>query len=293
MNHVLKFSQLSLWADCSNSCDFCYQRCYRVDCETKSELKRERILKAIDFVSELDAEWLGFTGGDIFSGQLRSCEAQWQELVEVLRTKDAKIFFTAHLIGEQYLLDETLNALDNDVMVCTSYDTRGRFHTREAERSWFANVEHLHRLGVQLNCTCIPTQDFLTTKVVLPDWLPVNLQEPIVSASWYASVDKANYHEHLIKDNHLFNLPLRRTAINWFRQHQETAWSYQNFLSTHADNIYEFNSENNIFLADKSYTTDPKLTNPKCHHPYSSQCYADSDKCMMCDAKRVVESFGD
>lgn len=294
MLNAPKFSQLSLWDNCTNSCEFCYQNSLGRSKEvTETRLRKERILKSIDFALEQKTEWLGFTGGDIFSGQLKFCESEWFELLNVLKEKSSKIFFTAHLIGEQYLLEETLGALDDNVMICTSYDAKGRFHSKEAVRSWFENVEHLHRAGIQLNCTSIVTQDFLSSRVALPDWLPINLQDPIVSAGWYATADKEHYHERLISDNFVFNLPMRGSAIAWFRKHLQSARSYHDYTNTHANNIYTFDSENNIYLADLNYTTDPKYTNPECQHPYSSLCYADSDKCMMCDAKNVVDSLSE
>ena len=289
----MSFIQLGLWSDCLNNCRFCYLDKKERHKTTPTENKRNRILKAAEFAESSSAQRIGFIGGEFFCGQLKGCEDEWMYLLDTLARKDSEVLFTANLIGKQYFLGETLDGLDNDVNICTSFDLKGRFHSEAARASWFENVEGLHERNVSVVCTCILTQDFLEWDYDLPDWLEINFSNPTLSTRWYSHVDKDRYHELLLRDNHFFSLPKRKTAIGWMKNHPNFVRNYVNYCGSHPNNIYTFDVDDNLKEFSFDFTTSTKYNDPVCGHPYNARCYADSDKCMMCDAKLIAGTFDD
>ena len=289
------FIQIRPWLDCINNCTFCsLQDRSR---KTSLEQKKIRLNKTSELVKTLDAKTIGLIGGDFFEGQLKGCEKEWVGLLETLLKTQAQILITANLIHEQYFLDETIGLLKKRLLLCTSYDELGRFHTKQARDNWFAQIERLHNLGVNIFCTCIPTQDFLEAQIYeqpkaetkLPAWLNINLCDPHLGVDWYIHIDKNTYHEHLIKENTLFNLPKRKTAIQWMKQNPSAALRYADYNNTHSDTIYGFD-KNNMFIKEIGERLNSRdFVNPACGHPFFSQCYADSNQCMMCDADHIAQ----
>ena len=331
-----KFIQIRPWLDCMNNCSFCSLQ--NRNRKTSLEQKKIRLKKTADFVQTLDAKTIGLIGGDFFEGQLKGCETEWVGLLEALLKTKAQILITANLIHEQYFLDETINTLKNRLLLCTSYDEVGRFHTKQARANWFEQIGRLHNKEVNLFCTCIPTQDFLEAQLgkppktgdhdetqieeqvrtegqahankqqpnpeqscqkaqpdpeeqnKLPEWLNINLCDPHLGVDWYIKIDKNTYHEHLIEENNLFNLPERKTAVRWMKQHPHTAMRYANYNESHSDTIYGFDENNELFKEINERLSSKDFVNPACGHPFFSQCYADSSKCMMCDAQHIAQS---
>ena len=283
-----EFVQIRPWNDCINNCSFCSvsKRCKN----TPLESKKLRLRRSAELVKTLRSKQIGVMGGEFFEGQLKGCENEWLSLLQAMNQTNAQIFITANLIHEQHFLNKTIDALGDRLLLCTSYDEAGRFHTQTAKKNWLKNVESLHTEGVHIICTCIQTQDFLESKTALPDWLDVNLCDPHLGVEWYIAVDKANYHDHLIAENKLFNLPRRPTAIKWMRDHLRTTARYASYNSTHSDTIYGFGDDDCLSTEMEERLTDDKNINPLCGHPYFCQCYADSNKCMMCDAEQIISA---
>ena len=284
-----EFVQIRPWNDCINNCSFCSvaKRCKN----TPLESKKLRLNRAAELVKTLKSKQIGIMGGEFFEGQLKGCEEEWEELLKTLLQTEAKVFITANLIHEQHFLHETIDLLKERLLVCTSYDEVGRFHTQEVKNNWFQNIDKLHEKGVNLICTCIQTQDFLESKNELPEWLDVNLCDPHLGVEWYIAVDKANYHDHLIAENKLFNLPRRSTAIKWMRSHPDVTARYAAYNATHSDTIYGFNENDCLTTELEERLTDDNCVNPECGHPFFCQCYADSNKCMMCDATQIMAAI--
>ena len=105
-----------------------------------------------------------------------------------------------------------------------------------------------------------------------------------MSLQWTLTVDKQNYHDCFIKANNYFHLPERRPTIAWFKKHPQAAENYADYERKHSNIIYHFNENEQLVPELEDRFSADSVTNPACGHPYYSQCYADSDKCMMCDA---------
>ena len=285
------FIQVRIWEDCVNNCDFCYLRNHRHKTTTLDH-KKARLAKTQKHIENLLPNRAGLIGGDFFEGQLRGCEKEWISLIESMSEKGINIFITANLIHSQYYLNETiekqLRGGSGNLVLCTSYDEVGRFHTEADRKNWLNRIESLHESGVDVVCTCIPTQDFLESNFELPEWLNIDLCDPHVSREWFSKIDHEKYNECLRRDNNCFNLPKRQTAVKWLRTHTKTTKKYANYSNFHSNTVYGFDENDQLFIEIDDRWTSDNFNNPKCGHPYASLCYADSDKCMMCDAVHIA-----
>lgn len=282
-----EFVQIRLWDDCLNNCSFCsLQNRLR---KTTTQSKKVRLRKSTELVRTFNSRQIGLLGGEFFEEQLKGCEDEWAELMKALLNTGAKLCLTASLIHKQHLLEETIELLGDRLTICTSYDEVGRFHTEAARANWFNNIEKLHEQGVNLFCTCIPTQEFFEAAYPLPDWLGVNFNDPHLGVDWLINIDKSDYHERLLAENDRFNLPKRRTAIHWMREHPQLMRNYTSYELTHSNTVYAFDEDDCLIIEMEGRREFDSCFNQSCGHPCFCQCYADSNKCMMCDAKHIVE----
>ena len=264
---------IRLWNDCYNNCSFCSLAGKKHI--TSFSDKKERIKKLLTITDDK----IGIIGGEFFEGQLRGCEDEWLEMISKIGCSD--LFVTANLINEQYLLEETIK-IRPDILICTSYDSKGRFKNYESKMKWLDMVNSLPNVF----CTIIPTQDMLHDFFVDKIKCGINLCEPHLGLDWYKNVKKDDYHDILVKENKIFNLPKRKDLLKWIAKHQKVLSLMKNYKITHFDNILSFDENNNFIYEVKGRFNDPNNI-AKCGHPYFSRCYADSDRCLECDLEEL------
>lgn len=264
--------QIRLWKDCTNGCLFCSLKHKKI---TNIKDKIIRLKK----ISGIEDKKIGLIGGEFFEGQLKGCEEEWLSMIASLHCDS--LFVSANLIQEPYLLDETIKVRP-DILICTSYDTVGRFHKEGQKEEWLARVKRLPHVF----CTIIPTQDMIEDPFI--DKIPcrINLCEPHLGVDWYAEVDKTCYHEILLKENMIFHLPKREDLLKWLCCHPAVLSLMKNYQATHFDDIYGFDEHNNLIPEEINRFKDKNFS-AECGHQYFSRCYADSDRCLACD----VEEF--
>ena len=264
--------QIRLWKDCTNGCTFC-------SLKNRETTKLEDKITRIKTIKDFHDTKIGLIGGEFFEGQLRGCEEEWLSMIASLRCDF--LFISANLIQTPYLLNETLSVRP-DIVICTSYDTSGRFHKDGQKEAWLKRVKELRHVF----CTIIPTQDMLTDSFI--DQIPcgINLCEPHLGVDWYKNVNKQHYHETLIKENNIFNLPKRNDLLKWMCKHPNVLQMIKNYKVTHFNDIYGFDSNNHI-VSEVLHRFEDNNFRAKCGHQYFSRCYADSDKCFACDMEEI------
>ena len=173
-----KCLQYELWHNCSNGCSFCYLNTNRIHYTEKQ--KQEACEFAInDIKTRLTNDYtaIGFIGGELFGDQqydLNTHEAfiklirNVKELMDIDRIKE--VWLTSNLIADNlFPLIDTLNILVKNkpiyqrILICTSYDTKGRFHSEKDYDLWLNNVNKIHELfpDVIIHIECITTQSFI------------------------------------------------------------------------------------------------------------------------------------
>lgn len=264
--------QIRLWNDCGNNCDFCSLGKKDITC---LQDKKERINKLTEFFDNR----IGLIGGEFFEGQLYGCEEEWLTMIKNLRCKE--LFITANLIYKPYLLEETIK-IRPDILLCTSYDSVGRFKKEKLKEDWLKRVNSMDNVF----CTIIPTQNMVEDDFIDKIKCRINLCEPHLGLEWYRNVDKREYHKHLIEDNKIFNLPKRNDLLRWIFRHDDILLLMKNYKSNHFSSILCFDKENNLIPEYEDRFNDNNFI-AECGHPYFSRCYADSDKCLMCDLEEL------
>lgn len=150
------FIQYELWKDCANACKFCFNKGQK-DLDKIESLKF--VMDKLDDVEVDEYEEIGFIGGEFFDTQLD--EPRVKELFyklfdkcidKILSHKIDKLYITTALLFDmnKYLipfLDYLKNkgVLEN-VLLCTSFDLKYRFHTEKRRKLWEDNMLKLHQL---------------------------------------------------------------------------------------------------------------------------------------------------
>lgn len=168
-----RFIQYELWKECRNGCEFCFNR------GQKSLDKIERLNYIIDKLNDPEVDSyneIGFIGGEFFDIELRDEKVQrlFFQLFRICADKVQagkldKIYVTTGLIFDikPYLIPflEFLRiwGLSDKTLLCTSYDTKYRFHTPEKLKLWEDNMKYIHEHynEVKLHTEIIITQDFI------------------------------------------------------------------------------------------------------------------------------------
>lgn len=166
-----KVVQFEIWSECNNTCPFCYLR--KQMKVLSPEEKINRIQTIIDYISNEDNmknhDGVAIIGGEIFQGQLANpnVKAKWIELLKIVNRleEENKInnFWVASALLREDLTDcfDTLNCFSDvsKVLLCTSYDTIGRFINDEQKQLFFNNLSIIRnkyptlKLHAQIVCT--------------------------------------------------------------------------------------------------------------------------------------------
>lgn len=168
-----RFLQFEVWKDCRNGCKFCFNR----------GLRDKDKLKSLDFISKklddpvVDSfNEIGFIGGEFFDNQLADEPVRnnfkdiFKKVIKKINVgKVNKVYVTSSLIfkDDSTMIDffdfiRNTKTLDK-FLLCTSYDTVGRFHTEQNLGYWERNMETLHTRypEMKLHTEIIITQDFI------------------------------------------------------------------------------------------------------------------------------------
>lgn len=170
-----RFIQYELWKDCNNHCTFCFNK-GQVDVD-KIESLNYTISKLNEPEVDLYNE-IGFIGGEFFDSQLdnKDVKSLFYKLFDICAEKSEqgkldKLYITTSLIFvlSRHLI-EFLNYLDNiglleKTLLCTSWDTIGRFHTESNRKLWENNMLELHKLfpKLRIHTETIVTQAFINS----------------------------------------------------------------------------------------------------------------------------------
>ena len=211
-----RFIQYELWKECRNGCEFCFNR------GQKSLDKIERLNYIIEKLHDPEVDdynEIGFIGGEFFDIELRDEKVQrlFFQLFRICADKVQsgkldKIYVTTGLIFDikPYLIPflEFLRiwGLSDKCLLCTSYDTKYRFHTPEKEELWKNNMKYIHEhySEVKLHTEIIVTQNFIN-KVLDDSFSITDFKEEFHTAVDYIEPssgfyfnDKKDAAEHLI-----------------------------------------------------------------------------------------------
>ena len=318
----IKCLQFELWQDCNNCCEWCYLKDHRVLTTDKQKIHSiKEVIKDINSDSLNDFNAIGLIGGEFFQGQLKNSEvkSEFLNMIKVIENKlvlnEIKEFWiTASLIDEnQSDLIDILNLLnfdelDNDqrIILCTSYDTMGRFHTKEAEQTWFKNLKEIHSRfpKIILHTQSILTQDLIEKTIENPKlfdeilkYSMLDFKIPNYFRDKELAINGVKDYKSLLRDNaykfpNKFFIKDHKTLLKFLPIYIEI------FGKDKLKNLINYPSLRSHTL--KIFSEDYILSNrweygedryQKCGHLLDGQCYLNSDRCMYCDIEKYIRNL--
>ena len=312
----MKFLQFYMWWDCKNICEFCFAKILKQTPTDK--LHRLQIIQnAIDILDSRQDECfdiVGLIGGEFFEDQISDPEVnkKFMELINkcidvVSDNRANMVYIMTHLIYQDTkYLDQVLdifkarNMLDK-VMICTSFDPWGRFHTEERKAIWYNNVEKLLEQNILVHAEIILSGFFLDAlfsgevdlqyfkdKGVILDFL--NPQGLYKEDATQADNKEATI-QHLTKGW----LPTREAFIKFLfflRDFNPIQLERLFSLEIRSQELYMLSNDIICTRDSKTYNENIGYDNiMDCGHSNKFAFYADSDKCMICDIENFKKEF--
>lgn len=317
----IKCLQFELWQDCDNCCSWCYLKDHRILTTDKQKIHNiQAVINDINSRLLNDFNAIGLIGGEFFQGQMKNLcvKSKFLQLIQEINHKFEKdqikeFWLTASLIKEdqQDLIDilKVLKAKPNQrIILCTSFDTMGRFHTDKDRVQWFNN---LILMATTFPFITLHTQTILTQDLI----------------------------EKTIADPHIFDMILKYSLLdfkipNYFRDKELAINGIKDYPTLIRSNIQRFPKK--FFIEDsrtflqflciyvkifgkaklydlinypslrshtlKIFSEDYVLSNrweyaenqyQSCGHLLDGQCYLNSDRCMYCDIEKFIETYED
>lgn len=317
----IKCLQFELWQDCDNCCEWCYLKDHRILTTDEQKIHNiQEVIKDINSDSLKDFNAIGLIGGEFFQGQLTNLavKAEFLKMIELINQKliseeIREFWLTASLIKPNQLdLVDILKIFDfskyknnQRVILCTSFDTMGRFHTEEAKQTWINNLQAISVFfpEITLHTQTILTQDLIEKTIADPHIFDEILKYSMLDfkiPNYFRDKELAingikNYHELLQNNLHKFPskffIENRKVFLQFLPIYikifgKDKLKNLINYPSLRSHTLKIF-SEDYTLSNRWDYGEDRYLS---CGHLLDGQCYIDSDKCMYCDIEKFIEA---
>lgn len=296
MSNVLQFS---VWSNCCNQCDFCLRR-ERIPYSKEKQLHRlNRIKGNLDYIDWTGkfSDGISLLGGELYYIQDKELQDSFLELIDLIIEKVLKVSpnpnvkystVTNGLYDPAFLL-QVLDKIVAEVGIKVidlnfSFDLKYRYHSDADMQRVIDNVNLVHdRYNYTIGIQMILTQHLIN--------------------KWKEGLDVVQYVYDLMPGNQLcllyphpiftgkklddffFNRSDLFEFLIWLRENYY--FEYMAFMhSTKNSATYKWTGLKDI--TSDSIIEQPQLTDGKeeitdCGHSVLYRCYADSDKCMLCD----------
>lgn len=263
---------------------------------------------------------VGLIGGEFFGGQLNDIKDTWFDLINsikiLLHNHSIKEFWlaTALLFEDTDVLDETLKILDLNLLnknqcvrVCTSYDTIGRFRSKEREDLWIKNVKYIKEKypRVEVHTQTILTQDLIEKLIENPDYFDflsglstIDFRYPSISRKDCPTVTgikdyRPKMLEKIKEFPNKFFLEDRSTFLKFLKIF------HKKFGVTKIQNLVhqpEMRSRRLIIYVEdseiKDRWNDTRDVYLPCGHLVDGLCYVnDGDHCIYCDIEKFLRNL--
>lgn len=316
---MLKSLQFELWEDCNSGCTFCYLDKYRdTSSQTKIKSLEDTIKKISDMTIYKTYDVLSYIGGEFFQGQLS--DATVRKLFFQLIDKTAELSDNGYLkqvwisatltIGNQADLYETISKFKDKskLWICTSYDTKGRFHSQKMHDNWKFHMQNIKKLypEIQLNSCIILTGDlvekynngiFSFKQFMSENKTEIFLKTPGVPCT---ALPELKVRQQLNEQLKMNFFPKRSDFLKFLVKFKQVEGDYLYDkiynIDCRADNMIKNTNDdhqidnmairvktktmNELTEVNKEIKQQPKN---KCGHLLRYSPYIDSDACFICD----------
>lgn len=320
----VKCIQFELWHNCKNECEFCYLNgCRKVYTEHQKQQSIEAVLEILSTDKVKGYNAVGLIGGELFGPQQEDPETrrQFQQLIRKMKTflendEMKEVWLTSNLLTDDLTpLTETLDILLKDlpryqrVMLCTSYDTVGRFHSEEQYNQWYSNLNKIKELFPRL---CLHIQ-MISSQALIDEWFAnkerfldfinkgilIDLKPPATNAvdfiyhntgreAFRANLKKfadTQSYKYLIESRDQF-MEFWKDVANTF---PEGVQKLKDFVTNHVKSECCYSYPWNEWFVDR---WDNDKENAPCGHCWDGFSYKDyPDKCCKCDVEKLIKLF--
>lgn len=285
----MTFGQFRPWLDCDRHCSFCYIDHNRSRLDNSG--KTSALMKLAATISHTTkmCDTVGIIGGELFASD--DFFHEWACVAESVRNADHidRFFIGTHLMGDVDFLLDFCDMTGKDVQICTSYDSQGRFFGNDHD-VWYANIKKVQDAGYKVVCSATLTDALMHDEPKYPDGVEFKLQPIFYTEEWLEEIagwckDFSEYNANLNLRMH-DTLPKRKDTLRWFANHKEIAKEYAEYDGKHANLLWNYDRDENEYIASGFVCSNYRS---ECGHPMIARCYADSDRCTMCDAREVSQ----
>lgn len=301
--------QYGIWSNCSNKCDFCLieKHYYRTPEQMVSYLQ-ELIdnIKIQDWANKF-SDGISLLGGELYFITDKAVQDKFMELIDVIieyvlkvsKNSNCKYSTVTNGIYEPSFLYRVIDRIIEKagiqyVDVNFSYDLKYRFHSEEARKQCLQNIIDFHkrydyRIGVQMILTQYLINMINSGEFTIDKW-----QNEIAPGSILEFLYPHKIHTGIVLDDFNFK---RADFIKFMRKlYHENEENFFNFVSSvRHSSVFKYTG---LYIDDEGNThSEPVLSdgkeiiNPVCNHSALYQCYADSDKCMLCDLNNIINTI--
>ena len=315
----IKCLQYELWQDCDNCCEWCYLKDHRILTTDDQKIHNiQEVIKDINSDALNDFNAVGLIGGEFFQGQMQNIKVKeaFMQMIEEINTKLAEnkikeFWLTASLIKPNQIdLIDVLNLLkakkDQRIILCTSFDTMGRFHSENDKQNWFTNLQYIAKQfpNITIHTQTILTQDLIEKTIENPHifdeilkWSMLDFKIPnyfrdknlaINGIKDYPALIRNNLHKFpnkfFIEDNKTFLqfLPIYTKIFG-----KDKLVNLINYPSLRSHTLKIF-SEDYVLSNRWEYGEDRYQS---CGHLLDGQCYINSNRCMYCDIEKFMKAY--
>lgn len=313
--------QYELWQTCNNNCLFCFNKANaHIDNDEAKIAALRAVIADLDVVPGTIQDKLSIEliGGDFFQGQLHNPSVRtlfFQLMDKLVSLRDSKqiaqvVLFVTLTLGDNKDLYEAIDVLtrnapaDFEVWISTSYDTKGRFDAAKLE-NWKTHMTRLACIPtIHRNTTIILTQAFVDEVLSgafdfqdFQDTYQTTLffKHPLIMLDELAK--HGDVSDQIIKYKRAKEDMLKR--LPWFLPKRKDALKVMQKMREHgllnrlmgleyrADDLDAKFGEVGHWvktIRDKEHNIESKNeAKLPCGDLVTYMCYADSDKCLLCD----------
>lgn len=301
--------QYGVWSNCCNACKFCLREERIPYTKEQQLLSLEKIKKNLDYIDWKNQFNYGISllGGELYYITDKELQNSFLELIDMIIEKILKIStntdckystVTNGLYEPSFLykvIDKIVDAVGIEkVDINFSYDLKYRFKNEEDRLLVLKNINDFHKrynycVGVQM----------ILTQYVIDFWkegkFDVNVfMEKEIPGNQLCFLYPHPIHSGFVLDD--FNF--KRRDFLQFIQYLKSAnyniyWSF--IQSTKNSCSFKYTGLKDRIMSNydqKPLLSDGKeLINEKCGHSILYKCYADCDKCVLCDLQMLDEGL--
>lgn len=289
--------QFELCYDCPNRCDFCsikgYNRKY------SDEEKINSLKKVLDNIR--NADWnkydqLGFVAGEIFGVEYskelwNAYDDFYTEIIKIIKDKNIKrLYFMTALLQRNSYIPHIIDMFSNEnlidkLMFNTSWDKEYRFNST-TKKIWNENVEYIKSRGIVVHI------EMIVANFMIKAYLNDDKELFDIINNYSIDFLRPTVSYGLTKDTMPSDFFLnRKLFFDFYQKLAENNYNlFDDFfnIKKRAETVYSYDLKRKIERDYDNYNEDIDEPVLECgHSAIFSECYEDSNKCIICDIERI------